>query len=110
MHDQIEYKITEYLRNHCLGENNAKNAKPLARYFELHPRELTLIISDLVAKYNMPIGATTENGYFWLQTEDEFNHAYNSLISRGKKILQRAKGLRIGYNKFVAKTEQLQLI
>jgi len=107
-----EIEIAYKLKNYHRGKGNAITYKNLAAVLDLNERELRNIVSDLVTYRQLPIATDSQAGYYWTATDDEYQHAYNEIMSRVKALAKRAKSLRIGYfkNKNVQKPEQLQML
>lgn len=92
-----EQKILNYLRSWHTGKSRAVTYKSLSMALKISPRELRDIVAHLVTDHNELIATISSEGYFYIQTEDEYKHARAELISRIKKLSMRARGLRRGW-------------
>jgi hypothetical protein len=105
--NEIIYKLKNFHR----GRKNSITYENLAFLLNLNERELRNIVSRLVSDYQVPIGSSQE-GYFYISNNQEFQLAYGELISRIKALARRAKGLRVGWlrERELEKPKQLQMI
>lgn len=94
------------------GKANAVTYKNLSFLTGIGEREVRQIVSDLVTLGKYPIASTSDAGYYWICSDEEFARAHSELVSRIKKLSKRAKGLRIGYlrSKQEIKPRQLELV
>lgn len=90
-----EIEIAYKLKNYHRGKGNAITYKNLAAVLDLNERELRNVIASLVTK-GEPIGASQE-GYFWITSEGEYQIARAEIISRIDKLRQRLEGLEKGW-------------
>ncbi len=90
--NDLEIKIINELKGLHKGRDNAIHYKRLALTLNLNERELRSIIADLITLQHIPI-ATSQEGYWWIDSKDEYELAHAELISRIKKLSRRAKGL-----------------
>ena len=95
--NETEHKILAYIQNNCRGRANAKTFKTLSQLLLIPERELRLSVAELVTYYEQPIASDSQNGYYWLDNQEEFEQAHRELMSRIKKLSMRCKGLRKGY-------------
>lgn len=79
--------IYDYLTT---GEENARSAKQLSRIIGDHPRKITLEINRERNELLLPIGATTDGGYFRMSTEEARQHYCRVLEHR---IMEQTKTL-----------------
>lgn len=96
--NEIEAKTYNFIKARCKGRHNAQTYKHIAFYLGINERELRDIVSRLVTDWQIPIGASQE-GYWYIDNDDEYRLAHAELMSRVKALAKRAKGLRIGYIK-----------
>jgi hypothetical protein len=89
----LELTITNHLRTYHKGKANAIHFKDLARVLDINERELRSIVAELVTSGQACICSTSSNGYFYKSNNDELQHTYKELRSRGLKDLMRARGL-----------------
>ena len=106
---ELEIKIVQRLKNRHKGKANAITYKLLAFNLDINERELRFIVSELVTHRQLPI-ASSQEGYWWIESEDEFKLAHAELISRIKKLSKRAKSLRLGYMKSRQEEKPKQLV
>jgi len=107
--NELEIKIINKLKASHRGKDNAIHYKHLALILNLNERELRSIIADLITNRHLPV-ATSQEGYWWIDSKDEYELAHAELISRIKKLSKRAKGLRLGYQEQNYKPKQLELV
>ena len=107
-----EIEIAYKLKNYHRGKESAITYKNLAYVLDLNERELRNIVADLVTYRQLPIATDSQAGYYWINSDDEYQHAYNEIMSRVRALARRAKGLRIGYlkSKQEIKPKQLELV
>ena len=107
----LETEILYYIKNNHFSKGNAIHFKDLAVKLDLNEREVRLCVAELVTHYEQPI-AGTDAGYYFIASQEEYDHASNELMSRIRKLSQRHKGLRNGYliSKQETKPKQLQLV
>ncbi len=106
-----ELTILNYIKDRCRGKVHAETFGHLSLLLGINERELRLCVAELVTHYEQPIASTSDAGYYWLSSDDEYQQASNELMSRIKALSKRHKGLRLGYYKskqIIIK--QLQLI
>ena len=94
--NELEIKIINELKGLHRGKDNAIHYKCLALTLNVNEREVRSIIADLITLQHIPI-ATSQEGYWWIDSKDEYDIAHGELLSRIKKLSKRAKGLRLGY-------------
>lgn len=97
--NQNEITILNKLKNFHKGKDQAITYKDLARRTGINEREVRSSVAALVTCYQQPIASSSEAGYYFINSQEEFDHARNELMSRIKKLSRRIKGLRIGYQK-----------
>jgi len=104
---EIAYKLKTYHR----GKANAIHYKRLAMELIINERIARQVVADLITDKQLPI-ASSQEGYWWIDCEDDFRLAHAELISRIKKLSKRAKSLRLGYmkSKQEEKPRQLELV
>ena len=90
--DPLEQEIAEYLYGYHKGIDNAISIKILADIFKLEEERLRQIITKLIIVDLLPIGScsTKSSGIFYIDTHRE-------LISEIKKLVKKAKALRLAY-------------
>ena len=91
----MENQILDYIRRWHRGRQRAITYKELAKVLRINERELRNVIASLVTK-GEPIGASQE-GYFWITSEEEYQIARAEIISRIDKLRQRLEGLERGW-------------
>lgn len=94
--NDLEINIINQLRNNHRGKDNAVTYKRLASVIGVNSRELRQAVSELVTHYHYLIG-TSQEGYWYIDNDEEYQQAHDELISRIKKLSKRAKGLRLGH-------------
>jgi hypothetical protein len=104
-----ELNIIVKLKNHHRGKERAIHFKELAINLRLNDRELRDTIANLITDHQIPIGSSQE-GYFYITNDDDYQLAHSELISRIKKLARRAKGMRLGYAKSKQYEEPKQLV
>ncbi|MHB1125321.1 MAG: hypothetical protein ACYC0T_21765 [Ramlibacter sp.] len=106
---ETEYKILLHLKNHHRSSERAITYKKLSIELGINSRELRLCVSQMVT--DGALIASSQEGYWWISNDEEYQLAHDELISRIKKLSRRAKGLRTGYKlKQEIKPKQLQFI
>ena len=107
--NELEHKILVHLKNHHRGSLNAITFKALSMELHINSRELRNLVAEMVTAGELI--ASSQDGYFYIINDEEYQLAHDELISRIKKLSRRAKGLRTGYKlKQEVKPKQLQLI
>ena len=91
----MEEQILDYIKRWHRGRQRAITYKELAKVLKLNERELRNVVALLVTK-GEPIGASQE-GYFWITCEDDYQIARAEIISRIDKLRQRLEGLERGW-------------
>ena len=91
----MENQILDYIRRWHRGRQRAITYKELAKVLRINERELRNVIASLVTK-GEPIGASQE-GYFWITSEEEYQIARAEIISRISKLRLRLDGLERGW-------------
>ena len=91
----MEEQILNYIKHFHRGRQRAITYKELAKVLRINERELRNVIALLVTK-GEPIGASQE-GYFWITSNDEYQIARAEIISRIDKLRQRLNGLEKGW-------------
>jgi len=91
----MEEQILNYIKHFHRGRQRAITYKELAKVLKLNERELRSVIALLVIKGEL-IGASQE-GYFWITSEGEYQIARAEIISRIDKLRQRLNGLEKGW-------------
>jgi hypothetical protein len=91
----MEEQILNYIKHFHRGRQRAITYKELAKVLRINERELRNVIASLVTK-GEPIGASQE-GYFWITSNDEYQIARAEIISRIDKLRQRLNGLEKGW-------------
>jgi len=91
----MEEQILDYIKRWHRGRQRAITYKELAKVLKLNERELRNVVALLVTK-GEPIGASQE-GYFWITSDDEYQIARAEIISRIDKLRQRLNGLEKGW-------------
>ena len=106
---ELEHTILVHLKNHHRGSGNAITYKKLSLELGINSRELRYLVAEMVT--DGALIASSQDGYFYIINDEEYQLAHDELISRIKKLSRRAKGLRIGYKlKQEVKPKQLALI
>ena len=87
----IETKLVDFLKQECMGEENAVYGKYLAMYFDTTTRKLRRLKAHLVLKHGIEIGSTRE-GYFYAKGDVENKRIEAEYISRAREceIMARA--------------------
>lgn len=106
--NEIETKTYNFIKIRCKGKYQAQTYKHIAFYLSINERELRDVVSRLITDYQIPIG-TSQEGYWYLDNDEEYRLAHAELISRIKALAKRAKGLRIGYIKSRQEVKPKQL-
>ena len=91
----MENQILDYIRRWHRGRQRAITYKELAKVLRINERELRNVVALLVIKGEL-IGASQE-GYFWITSEEEYQIARAEIISRIDKLRQRLNGLERGW-------------
>ena len=91
----MENQILDYIRRWHRGRQRAITYKELAKVLRINERELRNVIASLVTK-GESIGASQE-GYFWITSEEEYQIARAEIISRISKLRLRLDGLERGW-------------
>ena len=91
----MEEQILNYIKRWHRGRQRAITYKELAKVLKLNERELRNVVALLVTK-GEPIGASQE-GYFWITSNDEYQIARAEIISRIEKLRLRLDGLEKGW-------------
>jgi hypothetical protein len=94
--NELEIKIINELKYYHRGKGNAIHYKHLALTLNLNERELRFVIADLITNRHLPI-ATSQEGYWWIDSDDEYQQASGELMCRIRKLSARHRGLRLGY-------------
>ena len=110
--NNLELSIIVKLKNHHRGKDNAIHYKDLASALDINERELRDIVSNLVIDDKACIGSNSTDGYFYIETDEEYQHTRNEIMSRIKKLARCAKGLRLSraFDKQFDKPKQLNLL
>ena len=91
----MEEQILDYIKRWHMGRQRAITYKELAKTLQINERELRSVIALLVIKGEL-IGASQE-GYFWITSEEEYQIARAEIISRIEKLRLRLDGLERGW-------------
>ena len=91
----MENQILDYIRRWHRGRQRAITYKELAKILRINERELRNVVALLVIKGEL-IGASQE-GYFWITSEEEYQIARAEIISRISKLRLRLDGLERGW-------------
>jgi hypothetical protein len=91
----MENQILDYIRRWHRGRQRAITYKELAKVLRINERELRNVVALLVIKGEL-IGASQE-GYFWITSEEEYQIARAEIISRISKLRLRLDGLERGW-------------
>jgi hypothetical protein len=106
--NEIQEKILVHLKNHHRGSMKAITFKALSSELSINSRELRYLVAGMVTDGELI--ASSQDGYFYIINDEEYQLAHDELIGRIKKLSRRAKGLRIGYKlKQEIKPKQLAL-
>jgi len=106
---ETEQRILIHLKNHHRSAERAITYRKLSLELGINSRELRYCVANLVT--DGALIASSQEGYWWISNDEEYQLAHDELIGRIKKLSRRAKGLRIGYKlKQEIKPKQLQLI
>lgn len=106
--NELEHKILVHLKNHHRGSLKAITFKALSVELRINSRELRYLVAGMVT--GGALIASSQEGYFYIVNDEEYQLAHDELISRIKKLSKRAKGLRIGYKlKQEIKPKQLSM-
>jgi len=110
--NETEYRILTHLKNHHRSSERAITFKKLSLKLEINSRELRYAVANLVSNGEGCIGTDSVNGYYYLTSEEDFEHNQDELRKRAMKILVRRKGQRIAWKSRNLEIEikQLQLI
>lgn len=90
-----EQEILDYIKRWHRGRQRAITYKELAKVLRINERELRNVVALLVIKGEL-IGASQE-GYFWITSEEEYQIARAEIISRISKLRLRLDGLEKGW-------------
>ncbi len=109
--NDLQINIINQLRNNHRGKDNAVTYKRLASVLGINDRLLRQAVAELITYYHYPI-ASSQEGYWYIASDDEYLQASRELLSRIKMLSLRHKGLRVGYlkSKQDYKPKQLELI
>lgn len=109
--NEIEIKTYNFIKTRCRGQRQAKTYKHISFLLGINERELRDTVSRLVTDYQIPI-ATSQEGYWFIDNEEEYRLAHSELICRIKALSKRAKGLRQGFirSRQEYKPRQLELV
>ena len=91
----MENQILNYIKHFHKGRQRAITYKELAKVLRINERELRNVVALLVIKGEL-IGASQE-GYFWITSEEEYQIARAEIISRISKLRLRLDGLERGW-------------
>lgn len=81
--NSFEYNLLNYLKENCVGLENAKKGFELGEVFGVGAVKIRYHIAKIRKQQSVVIGSTTKNGYFIpLQSEKE-----NSLLYSQSKVL-----------------------
>ena len=107
-----ELTILNYIKDYCKGKAHAETFGRLSLILGINERELRLCVAKLVTHYQQPIASTSDAGYYWLETDEEYQQASNEMMSRIRKLSKRHKGLRNGYliSKQEIKPKQMSML
>lgn len=94
----IQEQITSTLKKHHTGHSKAISRKELLTIinlfgFNVSDREFRDIVKDMVCNEGSLIGTSADNGYFWVESEEDLEIAKKSILSHAYSIIERAKQL-----------------
>ena len=92
-----EKKIVDYLERWHTGASKATTFSRLAGNLKIGERDLREIVSRLVTIEEQLIGSTSLDGYFWIETKEDFEHVDRELTARITSLILRRSGLRRGW-------------
>ena len=97
---KLEDRCIDFLRSYHRGKENAIPHKLLATKLNVDPRKTRALVSHLVRNCGIPIGTTSDSGYFFIANKKEMEKAHTELMSRSGKILDRAFALKQAFRKY----------
>lgn len=92
--NELEHKILTHLKSHHRGKENAITFKALSIELRINSRLLRKSTAGLVKNGEGCIGTTNTDGYFYVVTDEEFDHCQNYYKSYAMEMLLRRKGQR----------------
>ena len=95
-----ELIILNYIKDRCRGKQSAETFGRLSLLLGIEPRHLRLIVSDLIKSGRACICSTSQDGYYWPETEEEFNHAQAEDISRIDELRQKKDGRQQAWDEY----------
>lgn len=96
----LEDRCIDFLRSHHRGKENAIPHKLLATRINVNPRKTRALVSHLVRNCYIPIGTTSDSGYFFIANKKEMKIAHDELMSRSGMIINRAFALKQAFRKY----------
>ena len=85
------------------GKTNARHAYDIESSLGIeigHTQEPTReLIREAIVVRKYPIGSTPQDGYFLIDTKEEFDEAVNNLMQRILGLERRIEGLRDGWQR-----------
>lgn len=103
--NNIQNRLTNYLKTYCYGKSNAINKDRLARYFNITTRELRDMKRDIVINEGIPIGST-KSGYFYAANDIETMEFRKYCLKLAGAHLEMQKA----YENIIKQKDQLQMI
>jgi oligoribonuclease (3'-5' exoribonuclease) len=97
--NDLEIKIINELKYYHRGKGNAIHYKHLALTLNLNERELRNIVSGIIKSAKAPLCSISsgDGGYFFPESEDEFNYSQAEDMSRIKELAKKHRGRRIAW-------------
>lgn len=90
-----EQEILDYIKRWHRGRQRAITYKELAKVLRINERELRNVVALLVQNGEL-IGSSQE-GYYYITEQDDYQIARAEIISRIDKLRQRLNGLEKGW-------------
>jgi len=91
----MENQILNYIKHFHKGRQRAITYKELAKVLRINERELRSMVALLVQNGEL-IGSSQE-GYYYITEQDDYQIARAEIISRIDKLRQRLNGLEKGW-------------
>jgi hypothetical protein len=91
--------VKSYLKKNCLGRDNSIHYKQSKELFEIHSRQMALIITEL-RNEGFPVCSHNVDGIWWAKDKDELLVTLNFLNSRINVLNSNVNGLKKALENF----------
>lgn len=95
-HDRAKRTIAQTLANDAHGRENAISSAALAERTPVSASTVRDLVPQVMAEYGLPVG--TSNGYFVIQTDDEYDRQVERQLKQAETSRQRALLIGRTYN------------